>query len=95
VSAVFTDRLINLRIDIALFQLSIQTLSLTFTLISSGLLFSDRLYLDLNDGDYELGLTNFETYHMISNVNSLNSKFYFDKDDKIIVIPEESYEIRT
>ena len=30
---------------------------------------------------------------MISNVNSLNNKFYFDEDDKIIVIPEGSYEI--
>jgi len=37
---------------------------------------------------------NFETYRTISNVNSLNNKFYFDEDDKIIVIPEGSYEIR-
>jgi len=32
----------------------------------------------------------FETYHTISNVNSSNNKFYFDKDDKEIVIPERS-----
>ena len=31
---------------------------------------------------------------MISNVNSLNNKFYFDEDDKEIVIPEGSYKIR-
>ena len=29
----------------------------------------------------------------ISNVNSFNNKFYFDEDDKEIIIPEESYEI--
>ncbi|KYM95357.1 hypothetical protein ALC62_13997 [Cyphomyrmex costatus] len=28
----------------------------------------------LSDGDYELGLTDFETYHTISNVNSSNNK---------------------
>ena len=48
----------------------------------------------LSDGDYELDLTDFETFHTISNVNSLNNKFYFDKDDKEIVIPEGSFEIR-
>jgi len=29
------------------------------------------LAVDLSDDDYELGLTDFETYHTISNVNSL------------------------
>ncbi|KYM83968.1 hypothetical protein ALC53_05636 [Atta colombica] len=48
-----------------------------------------------SDSDYELGLTDLETYHMISNVNSLiNNKFYFDEDNKEIVIPERSYKIR-
>jgi len=46
---------------------------------------------DLSDGGYEFGLTDFETYS-IPNVNSLNNKFYFDKDDIEIVIPEGSYE---
>jgi len=46
----------------------------------------------LNDGD-KLGLTDFETYYTILNVNLSNNKFYFDKDDKEIVIPEESYEL--
>jgi len=40
--------------------------------------------------DFELGLINFKTYYTIPNVNS-NNKFYFDKDDKKIVIPEEFY----
>jgi len=49
--------------------------------------------VDLSDGNYELGLTDFEIYRTISNVNSSNNKFYFDEDDKEIVIPEGSYEI--
>jgi len=49
--------------------------------------------VDLSDGDYELSLTDIETYYTIPNVNSLNKKFYFDKDDKEIVIPRGSYEL--
>jgi len=44
-------------------------------------------------GDYELDLTDFETYNTIPNVNSSNNKFYFDKDDKEIVIPKGLYEL--
>jgi len=39
-------------------------------------------------------LTDFETYYTIRNVNSSNNKFYFDKDDKEVIIPEGSYELR-
>ena len=42
-----------------------------------------------------MGLTNFETYNAIPNVTSTNNKFYFDADDKIITIPEGSYELST
>ena len=49
--------------------------------------------IDLTDGDYELGLTLFETYHTIPNVNASNNKFYFGKDDAEITIPEGSYEL--
>ena len=86
----------NLRIDIELFRLSIvSNMSLTFTLSgkSSVLAVSYFPAIDLSDADYELGLTNFETYYTIPNVNSSNNKFYFDKDDKEIVIPEGSYEL--
>jgi len=31
---------------------------------------------------------------MISNVNSSNNKFYFDKNDMEIVIPKRSYEVQ-
>jgi len=47
----------------------------------------------LSDHDYELDLTSFEIYYTILNVNSSNNKFYFDKDDKEIVIPEGLYEL--
>ncbi|KYQ47010.1 hypothetical protein ALC60_13985 [Trachymyrmex zeteki] len=70
-------------------------MSLTFTLTGKSSVLTACYFpaVDLSDGDYELGLTDFETYHTISNVNSLNNKFYFDEDDKEIVIPEGSYEI--
>jgi len=71
-------------------------MSLTFTLTgkSSILAISYFPAVDLSDGDYKFGLTDFEPYYTILNVNSLNNKFYFDKDDKEIVIPEGSYELR-
>ena len=70
-------------------------MSLTFTLTGKSVL-ADCYFpaVNLSDSDYELGLTNFETYHTISNVNTLTNKFYFDEDDRIIVIPEGSYKIR-
>lgn len=49
--------------------------------------------LDLSDDDYELGLTNFETYNTIPNVNVSNNKFYFDDNDEMISIPVGSYEL--
>ncbi|KYM99240.1 hypothetical protein ALC62_10024, partial [Cyphomyrmex costatus] len=69
-------------------------MSLTFTLTdkSSVLAVSYFPAVDLSDGDYELGLTDFETYYTLPNVNSTNNKFYFDNEE--IVIPEGSYELR-
>ena len=49
--------------------------------------------MDLGDGEYELGLTNFETYNTIPNIDSTNNMFYYDDDDKTISIPEGSYEL--
>ena len=65
-------------------------MSLTFMLTSKSSILAACYFpaVDLSDGDYELGLTVFETYHTIYNVNSLNNKFYFEEDDKEIVIPE-------
>ncbi|KYN05095.1 hypothetical protein ALC62_04009 [Cyphomyrmex costatus] len=45
--------------------------------------------IDLSDGDYELGLTMFETYNTIPNVNDSNDKFYFGNDDEEITIPKD------
>ena len=69
------------------------SLTLTLTGTTSILTASYFPALDLSNGEYELGLTNFETYNAIPNVTSTNNKFYFDADDKIITIPERSYEL--
>ncbi|KYN23145.1 hypothetical protein ALC57_04449 [Trachymyrmex cornetzi] len=71
-------------------------MSLTLTLSGKSSLLAANYFpaIDLSDGDYELGLLIFETYYTISNVNESNNKFYFDKDDTEITIPEGSYEVR-
>jgi len=82
---------INSQFKNALFQLSIHSnMSLTFTLIGKSSVLAVCYFpaVDLSDGGDELGLTDFEINHTMSNVNSLNNKFYFDEDDKEIVIPE-------
>ena len=71
--------MINLRIDIALFQLSIHSnMSLTFMFTVLAACYFPAV--DLSDGDYELDLTDFETYYTLANVNSVN-KFYFDNEE--------------
>lgn len=71
-------------------------MSLTFTLSgkSNVLAVHYSPAIDLSDGDYELGLMDFETYHTIANVNASNNKFYFGKDNAEITIPEGSYELQ-
>jgi len=44
--------------------------------------------IDLSDGEYELGLTTFETYNTIPNVTSTNNKFYYGDNDEEITLPE-------
>jgi len=65
-------------------------MSLTFTLTGKSNIFAVSYFsaVDLSDSNYGLDLTDFETYYTIPNVNSSNNKFYFDKDDKEIVILE-------
>lgn len=70
-------------------------MSLTFTLAGQSSIQTVSYFppIDLSDGEYELGLTAFETYNTIPNVTSSNNKFYFGEDDKEITIPEGSYEL--
>lgn len=70
-------------------------MSLTLTLSGkSSVLTADYFPpIDLSDGEYELGLTTFETYNTIPNVTSANNKFYFGDNDEEIVIPDGSYEM--
>jgi len=70
------------------------SITLTLTGRSSVLHSSYSPALDLSDGDYELGLTDFATYNTIPNVDSTNNKFYYGNDGKEITIPEGSYEIQ-
>jgi len=70
---------------------SIMSLILTLTGKINVLVTTYFLTIELSDDDYELGLINFEIYNMISNVNALNNKFYFD--DVEITILEGSYEL--
>jgi len=70
-------------------------MSLTFTLMGKSSILAVSYFpaVDLSDGNYVSSLTDFETYYTIPNINSSNNKFYFDKDDKKIGIPEGSYEL--
>jgi len=51
-------------------------MSLTFTLAgeSNILVVNYFLVVDLYDGDYELGLTDFETYYILANVNKFDKQ---------------------
>jgi len=71
-------------------------MSMTFTLTGRSSVLAANYFpaIELSDGEYELGLADFESYHTISNVNSSNNKFYFGKDDAEITIPEGSYELQ-
>jgi len=65
------------------------TLSGKSTVLTANYFFA----IDLSDGDYELDLAIFETYHTIPNMNESNNKFYFAKDDAKITIFEGLYEV--
>ena len=71
-------------------------MSLTLTLSGKSTVLTANYFpaIDLSDGDYELGLAIFETYHTIPNVNESNNKFYFTKDDVELTIPKGLYEVR-
>jgi len=62
-------------------------MSLTLTLSKKSTVLTANYFpsIDLSDGDYELGLAIFETYHTIPNVNESINKFYFAKDTEITI----------
>ncbi|KYN00582.1 hypothetical protein ALC62_08641 [Cyphomyrmex costatus] len=63
-------------------------MSLTFTLTGKSNVLAACYFpaVDLSNGDYELGLTDFETYHTISNVNSSNNKKLRKEDEEYPLI---------
>ena len=71
-------------------------MSLTLTLSGKSNVLTANYFppIDLSDGEYELGLTTFETYNTVPNVTSANNKFYYGEKDEEITIPEGSYEIK-
>lgn len=69
------------------------SLTLTLTGKTSILIVNYFPAIDLNDGNYEIGLCLFETYNTIPNIDSTNNKFYFDNNNEEIVIPEGTYEL--
>lgn len=69
-------------------------MSYTFTLFGTSSVINQSFYppIKLDDeSDYVLGLINFGVYNAIPNVDITNNKFHYD--DKIIEIPEGSYEL--
>jgi hypothetical protein len=54
--------------------------------------FHPPIYLDPTK-TYVVGLTNFETFNAIPNIEDHNNKFYFGEDGECITIPTGSYEI--
>ena len=54
--------------------------------------FHPPIYLDPNIS-YVVGLTNFETFNAIPNIDKSNNKVYFGKYNEFLTIPTGSYEI--
>lgn len=54
--------------------------------------FHPPIYLDPNTS-YVVGLTNFETFNAIPNIDEDNNKVYFGNDGEFLIIPTGSYEM--
>lgn len=54
--------------------------------------FHPPIYLN-SDSNYVIGLTNFETFNAIPNIDNQNNKVYFGKDHEFLSIPLGSYEM--
>ena len=55
--------------------------------------FNPPIYLG-DDAEYMIGLTNFETFNSIPNVDENNNSFYYGDADNEIIIPVGSYELQ-
>lgn len=72
-------------------------MSLTITLSGKSSSLSADFFPPINiidEGDWELGLVDFETFHVIPNVDDTNNKFYYD-NGRVITIPKGSYELES
>lgn len=54
--------------------------------------FNPPIYLD-TDSEYVIGLTNFETFNAIPNIDETNNKLYYGTGNDYIEIPAGSYEM--
>lgn len=55
--------------------------------------FNPPIYLE-NDSEYVIGLTNFETFNTIPNIDETNNKIYYGPQDNMLTIPTGSYELK-
>lgn len=54
--------------------------------------FNPPIYLEENV-EYAIGLTNFESFNVIPNIDEKNNKFYYGSNNQYVEIPTGSYEI--
>lgn len=75
-------------------------MSLTFTLTGNssilGYNFNPPIYLDEDPSiEYEIGLANFDTFHMIPNIEKTNNVFVWGDENKYsVMVPVGSYELK-
>lgn len=70
-------------------------MSITITLSGQSASLNADFFPPINtDGDWELGLVDFETFHVMPNIDSTNDTFYYGEGKKI-TIPKGSYELES
>lgn len=55
--------------------------------------FNPPIYLE-NDSEYVIGLTNFETFNTIPNIDETNNRIFYGPQDDMLTIPTGSYELK-
>jgi hypothetical protein len=71
-------------------------MSLTITLSKQSNELTNTFFppIQLDDGNYEIGLLSFDTYNLIPNIDETNDSFYF-ADDQVAHIPKGTYEVES